>query len=166
MILNDAVYTFTLAIQYTYRLVMFTQQGLQLFESTELHSLLAVEGEQRRVSEHAQLMLPVSWLGEVIGSFSTATLLGVTGVTWVDHQLCCDHRLIRAGWTTGGRAWGPCRQGMAEGPLQVGDGHVLAHGGQSQVHIWPPMDMKRVQNFNVVNPSTHKPAEQALTLNS
>lgn len=39
---------------------MFTQQGLQLFESTELHSLLAVEGEQRRVSEHAQLMLPVS----------------------------------------------------------------------------------------------------------
>lgn len=131
------------SLQHTWMFVIFRQQYSEVFKGTELHSLLAVEGQQGRVSENAQLMLSVSWLREVIWALSTASFLGVTGIAWVYHELCCDHRLIRT-WTAGGSAWQPSSEGMAEGSLQVGDGHILAHGGQSQVHVWPPVDMERV----------------------
>ena len=71
------------------------QQQSEVFKATELHSLLAVERQQGWVSEHTQLMLSVSRLGEVIRALSTATFLGMTGITWVNHKLCCDHRLIK-----------------------------------------------------------------------
>lgn len=45
---------------YTCMLVIFRQKYSEVFEGTELHSLLAVEGQQGWVSEHAKLMLSVS----------------------------------------------------------------------------------------------------------
>lgn len=103
---------------------ILSQQLSEVFEGTELHFILAVEGLQGWVCERAQLMLSVSRLGEVIRALSTAALWGVAGVARVHHQLGRDHGLLRA-WGSAGQ---PGSQGMAEGSLQVGDGHVLAHG--------------------------------------
>lgn len=107
----------------------------EVFESTQLNSLLPVEVLQSGVIEHAQFMLSVSWLGEIVRSLSTTPLLGEGGVTWVNHEFCCDCRV----WIPGGRSgWASSWHCQAERPLQVGHWHVGSHGGQSKVRVRPP----------------------------
>lgn len=109
----------------------------EVFKGTELYSFLAEEGHQRWVAENTKFMLPVVRLGKVIRALSTSSFMGLTGISGVYHQLCREQRQLSA-WMTGGGAGLLGSQGKPQSFLEVGDGHVLAHSGQSKVHIWPP----------------------------
>lgn len=93
--------------------------------------------------EDVQLMLPVTRLGEVVRSLPAAAFLGVAGMSWVNHELCCDQTLVGAG----GR-------GVAQSALQPAEGHVLAHRAQAQVHVWPPGNKHKAQVSQGHTPSS------------
>lgn len=131
----------------------FQQNSLhhsEVFKGTQLYSFLAEEGHQRWISENTKFMFPVVRLGKVIWALSTSSLVGSAGISRVNHELCREQRQLSA-WTTGSGGRLLSSQGMPQGFLEVGDGHVLAHGGQSKVHIWPPVERVNVGSTMLAN---------------
>lgn len=118
-------------------------QHSEVFEGTEPDSLLAEESQQGRIAENTKFMLSVVRLGKVIWALSTSSLVGPAGIPRVDHELCRERRQLRA-WMAGGGGQLLSSHSVPQSSLEVGDGHVLAHGGQAQVHVGPPADADRV----------------------
>lgn len=105
---------------------------MEVFKSAECDPLTLIQSEQSGFPEYVELVLPVTGLRKVVRALPAAPLSRQAGVPGVDHEFG-SYRVI-CGTSAVSRLSG---QGVAQRPLQVGDGHVRAHGGQSQVNIRP-----------------------------